>query len=475
MNELYGLKDISDEDFLLRMKAEEDPSRNGGYSFRNEVRATMMVPEKLIMAAIKDIYNGTIKEGDISPELFEGISKVIRKAAEKGTSQSSFNPDQEFKHQLLHSADVFSAFKVHSAQQAIASALVDEKGNLRSFRDFKEAVLPIASHQCGRWLRTEYDTAVIRAHQAADWQQYADEADVFPNLEWMPSTSVNPGSDHQVFWHTILPINDPFWSQHRPGDRWNCKFSLRPTDKTPTGRPSSASPVNTDPQPGLDSNPGKTKELFSQSHPYFAKDCNSCPFRSTAATSLSPDGSFRNQTKDCMHCQSINECIDRTIESPSGYNKDTEFGERLLISNCSDEKDLDDNIKIARVLLSQFSNLEITIRAHIDAKLKKKNPEYTLNGLIGDRKAIESEKGIADGFKKAIKQGCSVVVIDLNTGFKRKKVNFNEVARRIDNRHMDFETDRIKECYVVYKEKAVAIRGLRSNDEILAIIKRLEP
>lgn len=358
MNELYGLQDISDEDFLWRMKAEEDPSRNGSYSFRNEVRATMMVPEKLIMAAVKDIYNGTIKEGDISPELFEGISKVIRKAAEKGTSQSSFDPDKEFKRQLLHSADVFSAFKVHSAQQAMAAALVDSEGNLRSFRDFKEAVLPIASHQCGRWLRTEYDTAVIRAHQAADWQQYVEEADVFPNLEWMPSTSVNPGSDHQVFWHTILPINDPFWSQHRPGDRWNCKCSLRPTDKAPSGRPSLASPVNTDPQPGLDSNPGKTKELFSQSHPYFAKDCNSCPFSSASATSVSPDGSFRNQTKDCMNCRFIDRSLpmNKTGEETKTRRRDIQDNSDIITSRTYRHEAYSKEIHITKKGVKEWLN-----------------------------------------------------------------------------------------------------------------------
>lgn len=403
MNELYGLEDISDEDFLSRMKAEEDPSRNGSYSFRNEVRATMMVPEKLIMAAVKDIYNGTIKEGDISPELFEGISKVIRKAAEKGTSQSSFDPDKEFKRQLLHSADVFSAFKVHSAQQAMAAALVDSEGNLRSFRDFKEAVLPIASHQCGRWLRTEYDTAVIRAHQAADWQQYVEEADVFPNLEWMPSTSVNPGSDHQVFWHTILPINDPFWSQHRPGDRWNCKCSLRPTDKAPSGRPSLASPVNTDPQSGLDSNPGKTKELFSQSHPYFAKDCNSCPFRKVDSSVQ-----LKNQAKDCNNCIYITSCINKVDGDlmKNRFKTERKLKEEQL--SVSSNKLVYSNISSKLILLSKKPKIrllshcrtleELDVAAYIWNNIGKL--VHVKYSVLGEGKDLNNPKDINNIEKK---------------------------------------------------------------------------
>lgn len=175
-----------------------------------------------------------------------------------------------------------------------------------------------------------------------------------------------------------------------------------------------------------------------------------------------------------MHCQFVIGCIDRNIESPLGYDKDTDFGDRLLISKCADEKDLTPNIDIAHILLSNFPDMKMTIRAHIDPKKHKKNPEYTINGMIADRKGVEKEKGIADGFKRAIEQTCNCVVIDLNTNFIRKKVNFRAVASRIDWRAEDFISGKIQECYVVYKDKAVVIHGLTSLDEIKAIIKRLE-
>ena len=361
MNELYGLQDISDDEFQDRMC--HMLSASGGQSsdvipFRNSVRASMMVPPELIMAAVKDIYNDTIKEGDLSPELFEGISNVIQSACQKGVDQSSFDPDDEFRRQLAHSADVFSAFKVHSAQQAIASKLLDDQGNLRSFRDFQDAVAPITSHQCGRWLRTEYDTAVIRAHQAADWQQFLEEADVFPNLEWMPSTSVTPGADHVPFWHTILPINDPFWTQHRPGDRWNCKCSLQATDKAPTGRPTSASPVNTDPQPGLDSNPGTTSEVFSQSHPYFPSDCNSCPFRSATVPSASADGNFKNQAKDCMHCQFVDRAMpmNKTEDETKTRRREIQDNSDVITSRTYHHKDFLKEIRISKKGVKEWLN-----------------------------------------------------------------------------------------------------------------------
>ena len=83
-----------------------------------------------------------------------------------------------------------------------------------------------------------------------DWRQFEREKDILPNLKWMPSTSVHPGADHRIFWGTIRPVDDPFWNEHRPGDRWNCKCTLSSTDEAPTAVPGSG-PDNK-PQPGLE-------------------------------------------------------------------------------------------------------------------------------------------------------------------------------------------------------------------------------
>ena len=85
----------------------------------------------------------------------------------------------------------------------------------------------------------------------------------------MPSTSPNPGADHLPFWGTVLPVDHPFWSHHRPGDRWNCKCTLTATDDPATPVPANSHGGN-NPHPGLDINPGKAAQLFSDTHPYIA-------------------------------------------------------------------------------------------------------------------------------------------------------------------------------------------------------------
>lgn len=224
----------------------------------------------MLRRALRNIYSENFRPAtDIEINLFDEICNKIDEATRKGFDESgAVDPDDDFRAAILRNNEVFAAFKVHRMQNDMARLLLDSNGNLKPFEQWQKEVMPIASHQVGHWLRTEYDTAVLRAHQAADWQQFEREKDVLPNLRWMPSTSVNPGKDHMVFWGTVRPIDDPFWSQHRPGDRWNCKCDLSSTDDPVTEIPDFT--TNDNPHPGLDNNPGKDGKLFSDTHPYIA-------------------------------------------------------------------------------------------------------------------------------------------------------------------------------------------------------------
>lgn len=289
----------------------------------SDVSADMEFSDDFIARILHDIYRrGKAQSStDLSSELFRAILQRFNEATDKGislcdgvstpSSSAAPDPDNDFRHALQHSNEVFSAFKVHRMQTDMAKLLTDSNGDLKPFNQWANDVLPIASHQCGAWLRTEYDTAVIRAHQAADWQQFVREADVLPNLKWMPSTSPHPGADHMVFWNTVRPVNDPFWNEHRPGDRWNCKCSLASTDEPATAKPTSNK--DSDPQPGLDTNPGTSKATFSQSHPYFPQSCSSCSFYKPGFKSRLRT-LFTNRTKDCYNCPYINGCIHSTEE-----------------------------------------------------------------------------------------------------------------------------------------------------------------
>ena len=126
----------------------------------------------------------------------------------------------------------------------------------------------------------------------------------------MPTTSPEPESTHAAYWRMklTLPVDDPFWNEHHPGDRWNCKCSLEATDE-PVVRPAELEP--TQPQRGLENNPGKDGHTFSDNHPYFPSDCSHCFAYKKSGFTNRLKALFLNREKDCYNCPFINECLHR--------------------------------------------------------------------------------------------------------------------------------------------------------------------
>lgn len=229
-------------------------------------------PEAL-SKGLKEIYDGLDVKNIIERFIFEETLRLFNEATAKGIADAADSSavTDEFMEQLRTNNAVFSAFRTHRMQNDVARQLIDEKGKLKPFDRWMRDIEGMTNHYVRNWLQTEYSTAIIRAHQAADWKYFEQEADVLPNLRWMPTTSIEQDPLHRQYWEKklTLPVGHPFWDEHRPGDRWNCKCSLRQTDE----------PVNDDiikdfypipKQPGLDNNPGKDGKLFADSHPYIA-------------------------------------------------------------------------------------------------------------------------------------------------------------------------------------------------------------
>ncbi len=231
-----------------------------------------MVDKELIYELMRRIYGRELDPANrIDAAIADAVRNLFDKAVDEGFGRRAFGtPDYSFYEELRYNNAVFSAFKVHRMQSDMAARLLDENGELKSFHKWRREVEPIASHQVGSWLRTEYDTAVKRAHIAADWKQFEAEADVFPNLEWMPSTSVEPRLSHMRFYGLVLPIGHPFWRRHMPGDLWGCKCGLQATraQRTPEDEIPAEVPQS-EPQPGIETNPAHTGAIFSPTHPYF--------------------------------------------------------------------------------------------------------------------------------------------------------------------------------------------------------------
>ena len=263
-----------------------------------------------IARALVNIYK---QEFDIDhyveENLYRETCRIFEDAIENGMADAATSgvpvPSADFIDELRHNIDVFSAFRVHRMQQDIAAQMVGADGQLKPFRQFVKDVSPYIEHRNRAWLQTEYDTAVLRAQNAAEWKEFRAEADVYPNLEWIPSTSPNPSADHIIYWGTVRPVNDPFWDEHKPGDRWNCKCELRQTERDETAVPRADD--KQDAQPGLENNPADG-QIFSRKHPYFPKDCTVCPFAGNKLAALV--GNLAGK-RDCNSCSRVSKCVER--------------------------------------------------------------------------------------------------------------------------------------------------------------------
>nr|DAQ85247.1 MAG TPA: minor capsid component [Bacteriophage sp.] len=234
-------------------------------------------------------------------------------ATAKGLSKGEFSIDHNrgFLDAVKHANEIFAAFKTHAMGKSMASKLLDDNGNLKPFDKWMKDISSISSHHVGSWLKTEYNTAVLRAHNAADWRSFMENKDIMPNLRWMPTTSPDAEAVHRGYWEKklTLPVEHPFWNKHHPGDRWNCKCSLESTDD-PASPDDILDDLPIEPaQRGLENNPGKDGKMFNDTHPYFPRNCNQCSFYKNRGFKNKMKTWFSNHSKNCFDCQYINNCL----------------------------------------------------------------------------------------------------------------------------------------------------------------------
>lgn len=385
----------------------------------------------MLQQYLRAIYNGFDTSRAVEPTMWREVLRVLNEATLSGLLQSSAPTHRDsFLAALRHSNEVFAAFKVHSMSERMAARLLNPDGTLKPFRQWADDVKSISSHYVGAWLRTEYDTALIRAHNAADWQQFIRDADVMPNLRWMPTTSPMPESSHRAFWERklTLPVSDPFWNEHHPGDRWNCKCSLEQTDDPPTPE-LKAEFAGEAPQPGLTNNPGKDGHTFSQDHPYFPKSCASCGFYKKASIKNHLLPAFLNiRAKDCYNCPYINGCISRM--SSDGFKLEHNFknGGKLYVhlDIDKDKADYKDMKRICLQLAKMGHEVRMTPRLHckseeykqiygslIGTKYEKKCPDFSVDGVFYEYEGFVkpwNKKKVGHMLSHGLQQSSRVVI-----------------------------------------------------------------
>ena len=345
---------------------------------------------------VNAIYGGFDVENSIEPTMWKELTKIMNDATAKGLSKGEFSIDHNkgFLDSVKHANEIFAAFKTHAMGKSMASKLIDDNGNLKPFDKWMKDISSISSHHVGSWLKTEYNTAVLRAHNAADWRSFMENKDIMPNLRWMPTTSPDAEAVHRGYWEKklTLPVEHSFWNKHHPGDRWNCKCSLESTDD-PASPDDVIDDLPVEPaQRGLENNPGKDGKIFNDTHPYFPKSCNQCSFYKNRGFKNKVKTWFNNHEKDCYNCSFFN----NKEEEQKRRNSIKEFIENALSLPWGGKKG---------VYLGEFSNEEVKALKRIGVELKVPSIHVIDTDLKHATRPEKIKAGIAvsvQGFKNFV-------------------------------------------------------------------------
>lgn len=219
--------------------------------------------KKLLNRFLKRLYDG---QKEIDREVWQHNFDSLTEAVEKGFKidfNNTARQDAALAYQLRDNGKVFAAFKNHKEVNELIGLLTDTEGKIKPWNVFKREALEITETYNVTWLETEYNQAVSSAEMAAKWEGFAENADIYPMLEYRAVMDERTRHDHAILDGTVLPIDHPFWDDHYPPNDWGCRCNVVQTDKAERQPPEEMKPDKSFCQ-----NPGKSGKLFADTNPY---------------------------------------------------------------------------------------------------------------------------------------------------------------------------------------------------------------
>lgn len=183
---------------------------------------------------------------------------------------------------LKNDAYMFSGFKAYHTMREAGLSLVDDKGGIKGYGQFKSEAGDVFKKQ-GLNLRAEYQHTVQSSLMATRWAQYEADGDRY-DLQYR-----TVGDDHVREAHRLLdgftaPPSDRFWDSYYPPNGWGCRCTVSQVRKGKYDSSlTSAEAVRIgdnltdgDKQKIFRFNPGKQKRVFPAKHPNYPKGCAGC-------------------------------------------------------------------------------------------------------------------------------------------------------------------------------------------------------
>lgn len=392
---------------------------------------------KTIEKIAADLHKGKMQPTDLNQGLIRQIHSDLSGATAKGYGKTfyNYNSNAVRKLELEQNVFKFSAAKTYQEQARLNFLLKDEKGNPRTYADFKKEAAKMNLDFNQNYLRTEVKTFNRAGAQSKKWAKYEDQKGVYPNLQYKTAKDARVREEHADLHNVIKPVDDPFWDKWYPLNGWNCRcYTVQTREGADKGTPEG------NPTLGFHNNVGKTNQPMSEDHPYYV-------FPKSAEKKLRKG--FEQMKLDMPLYREI---------SKSGKTK-------LEASLWADPVDFKDNIANGKILVKNLKT-EVKIRPNVDTSflLGKKNYEYLVRDIGSDLKVISSNNGITNGFKAARDQmkhlKAYTIVFNLD---KIKNPDFDSMVLQIKNKISQNRGKKIGSIFFVRNGKAAEM----TREEIL--------
>jgi hypothetical protein len=214
------------------------------------------------------ITNSLLNAVDIgykSPLTPEGGTK-------KGIDIAYNAKDLELLKRINDNIYTFAAYKNYQTIKELGNYLKDSNGDIRSFADFRKAVLQDVHAKYNlQWLEAEYNTTYAQAQNASRWTDFESNKDLFPMLKYNTQRDANVRDGHKVLQGIVAPIDDEIWDRISPVRAWQCRCYLtsHQASEVTVTRDLPDIPKLPKNSPFSGGNVGKTGVVFGEQHPYF--------------------------------------------------------------------------------------------------------------------------------------------------------------------------------------------------------------
>ena len=411
---------------------------------------------KLIEEISQKLQNGDIRPSDLDKDLIEQIYNDVSQPVKEEFGQRWVDYDykepksliQKFKKNLWQ----FSSAKTLAELEYINSLILDKNGRIKPEHQFMQDVKKANILFNRNYLQAEYQTAKRGAQMAHLWNKFLEQKEYYPNLVYRTVGDSRVRPEHAALNGVVKPIDDPFWKTYYPPNGWRCRCTVMNTAE----KVSEGTFEDKTVKPEFHGNTALDEEILTSKGTF-----------------------FKLLNKD--HKAKINaELMKYNMPMEIAYHG--KHKKKVFVSPFADENDLVSNVETAIVIVDKLG-IDVKIRAHINLP-KHKNPEYEINGKVGDgtHRTGNIKNFIGNSFDNKLKKEGQLyglketfIVADCGKISDISNKDFKAFANDIYNKMKLYHT--VKELYIVYNNKAFIIRQddvKKGLSHIKMLIKRIK-